>query len=72
MALKENPDEVSPEYFMNLKNEGVDLSNPRAVGTAMKGSNAIVYRIERRVYALMSTQHRTAMKTYIPILPNTN
>lgn len=41
--LKENLYGVSPKYFNNLKNEGVDLSKPRAVGLALKDSNAIVY-----------------------------
>jgi hypothetical protein len=69
-ALKENPDGVSPMYFNNMKNEGVNLSNPKkAVGKAMKDSpNAIVYRMELGVYSLMSTAHRTALKTYTPIL----
>ena len=67
-ALKLFPDGVSPNYFVKQENKGVDLSDPEAVGVAMKRSNAIVYRIDLKVYSLMSTAHRTALKTYDPIL----
>ena len=67
-ALKEHPEGVSPEYFNNQENKGVDLSSPAAVGVAMKASNAIIYRIEHNQYQLMSTAHRTAIKSYDPIL----
>ena len=67
-ALKEHPEGVSPKYFNNRKSEGVDLSNPHAVGLAMKASNAIVYRMELRLYQLMSTAHRTALESYKPII----
>jgi hypothetical protein len=66
-ALKEHPEGVIPEFFNNVKYEGVDLSNPQAVGYAMKRSNAIVYRIENGKYQLLSKAHETALKTYKPI-----
>ena len=50
--------------------EGIDMSNPAAVGSAMKTSNAIIYRIELRKYQLMSAAHKTALKTYTPIIDN--
>ena len=68
-ALKEQPEGVSPEYFNNQKSYGIDLSNPKAVGEAMKDSNVIIYRIELGLYTLMSTAHRTALSTYPPKAP---
>ena len=44
-AFKEHPEGISPKYFKHMKSEGVDLSEPSAVGEAMKKSNAIAYRI---------------------------
>ena len=67
-ALKVNPRGVSPEYFENKEHKGVDLSNPEDVGLSMKKSDAIVYRLELRVYTLLSTAHRTALKSYDPIV----
>jgi len=69
-ALKEHPEGVSPDYFNKQKYEGIDMSNPGAVGSAMKTSNAIIYRIELRKYQLMSAAHKTALKTYTPIINN--
>ena len=66
-ALKDHPEGVSPEYFHNVKDNGIDLSNPNAVGSAMKSVNAIVYRIELDKYMLMSTAHKTALQTYEPV-----
>ncbi len=63
-ALKSHPDGVSPKYFNREMSEGVNLSVPQDVGIAMKASNAIVYRIESGKYMLMSTAHRTALKSY--------
>ena len=68
-ALKEHPEGVSPEYFNNQKSNGIDLSNPMAVGEAMKRSNAVIYRIELGLYTLMSIAHRTALSTYTPKAP---
>ena len=65
-ALKEHPEGVSPEYFNNMKNEGIDLSDPVAVGNAMKLSNAIMYRIEEQKYMIITRCHQTALKTYKP------
>jgi energy-coupling factor transporter ATP-binding protein EcfA2 len=65
-ALKNKPDGVSPEFFNNQEHKGVDLSVPAHVGLALKNSNAIVYRMERDEYQLMSTAHRTALKAYEP------
>jgi hypothetical protein len=67
-ALKDQPGGVSPKYFNNHKNEGVDLSKPKAVGVSMKDSNVIVYHIELRMYKLMSKAHETALKSYEPII----
>jgi hypothetical protein len=39
LALKKNADGVGPEYFEKKMNKGVDLSDPVAVGVAMKRSN---------------------------------
>ena len=63
--------------------EGIDLSDQLlvkhrfiinfiedAVGSAMKRSNAIIYRIELGMYQLMSGAHKTALKTYTPIIDN--
>jgi len=67
-ALKEHPEGVSPDIFNNVKYEGVDLSNPQAVGYAMKRSNAIVYRIENQKYQLLSKAHESALQAYEPII----
>jgi len=67
-ALKEHPEGVSPDFFNNVECKGVDLSNPQAVGYAMKRSNAIVYRIENQKYQLLSKAHETALQAYEPII----
>jgi hypothetical protein len=67
-ALKEHPEGVSPKFFNKMKYEGVDLTDPQAVGKAMKRSNAIVYRIENGKYQLLSKAHETALQTYKPII----
>uniref|UniRef100_A0A7S0SRD8 ATPase AAA-type core domain-containing protein n=1 Tax=Chromulina nebulosa TaxID=96789 RepID=A0A7S0SRD8_9STRA len=68
-AIKDHPEltGIHPKYFNNSKNEGVDLSSPKDVGVAMKRSNAILYRLELGEYQLMSTAHKTALKSYNPI-----
>jgi hypothetical protein len=63
-ALKEHPEGVPPAYFENVEFKGVDMTNPKALGTSMKNSSAIIYRIERRLYILRSTAHRTTLRTY--------
>jgi hypothetical protein len=65
-ALKENLDGVGPELFKNIEYKGVDLSDPRAVGLKMKDSNAIIYRIEKGQYELISKAHEIALKSYMP------
>ena len=67
-ALKEHPEGVSPDFFNKEEYKGVDLSNPQAVGYAMKRSNAIAYRIENEEYQLLSKAHETALQTYEPPL----
>jgi hypothetical protein len=67
-ALKKNPEGVSPEYFGKEEYKGIDLSNPVAVGTAMKGSNAILYDMEERRYKLISQAHKVALRSYEPIV----
>jgi hypothetical protein len=69
-ALKDNPEGVDPEYFNNLKEEGVDLSNPAKVGKVMKEKfNPIIYRQDLNFYQLLSTSHKTAIQSYDPINP---
>jgi hypothetical protein len=65
-ALKEHPEGVSPGYFENQEYKGFDMSDPVAVGEIMNKSEAIIYRIENEKYQLMSTAHKTALKTYTP------
>jgi hypothetical protein len=69
-ALKEYPDGVDPSYFNNTSYKGIDLSVPAKVGDAMKQTNAIVYRIDLnpRLYQMQSTRHKTALKSYEPII----
>jgi hypothetical protein len=67
-ALKEHPAGVSPEYFRNEEYKAIDLSSPVAVGTAMKGSNAILYDMEDRRYKLISQAHKVALRNYEPIV----
>ena len=69
-ALKEHPEGISPKSFNNMGYRGVDLSSPKAIGTAMKRSNdAVVYRIELGKYMTISRCHEIALKSYEPILP---
>ena len=65
-ALKEHPEGISPEYFNNMKSEGVDLSDPVAVGVAMKKSNAIVYHMDSDKYMIISHCHQVALRSYDP------
>jgi hypothetical protein len=67
--LKQRPEGVSPLQLRDKESQGVPLSDRAAVGSAMKKSNAVVYRMESRAYTLMSTAHRTAIKSYTPIYP---
>ena len=63
-ALKQNPEGVTKQTFKNIECKGIPLSDPRAVGTFMKTSNAIIYREDLEMYTLMSTAHKTAIRTY--------
>ena len=68
-ALKDHPEGISPEFFNNLNNEGVDLSAPRAVGVAMRVWNVITYRIELGKYTIYSKAIEVVLRSYDPILP---
>ena len=70
-ALKDHPEGIEPSSFNNLKNEGVDLSNPMAVGAAMRMRNVITYRIELGKYMIYSKAIEVALRSYDPILPTT-
>jgi hypothetical protein len=70
-ALKDHPEGVSPGYFKKLKVEGIDLTNHKQVGQAMKNSpHPIIYRKDLNQYHLLSTAHKTALKSYEPIVSN--
>ena len=62
-ALRRNLNGVHLDYFKDQVDGGIDLSDPVAVGIAMKTHDAIVYRKELDMYMLMSTAHRTVLKT---------
>lgn len=59
--LQLTPEGVYPGSFNNIINEGVDLSNPAAVGVAMKSSNSVAFRIELQKYVLISKRHKIAL-----------
>mmetsp|Transcript_11767 Transcript_11767/g.11407 ORF Transcript_11767/g.11407 Transcript_11767/m.11407 type:complete len:446 (+) Transcript_11767:101-1438(+) len=63
-ALKDHPEGVSPEYFDNQCDRGVDLSCPKDVGKTMKESNAITYRPESDKYEMISHRHVVALRSY--------
>ena len=69
-ALKEHPEGVKLEYFRNQKYKGIDMSSPKCVGDVMKSRNVVVYRRDTNVrgYEMLSTKHKTALKTYEPIV----
>ncbi len=69
-VLKEHSEGIKPGDFKNQKYEGIDMSSAKKVGDAMKEENAIVYRIdlETPVFQMLSTRHKTALKTYEPIV----
>ena len=68
-ALKDHPEGISPGFFNNLKNEGVDLSNPKDVGPALKMGNAIFYHMELCKYTMGSKAIEVALRSYDSILP---
>jgi hypothetical protein len=66
-ALKDHPEGVYQGYFKNQKEKGVDLSNHLAVGKMMKNNpNPILYRRDTGNYHLLSTAHKTALRSYDP------
>jgi hypothetical protein len=65
-ALKKSPEGVSVELFDGVKHEGVLLSSPKLVASAMKITNAIIFDFEAGQYKLFSKAHQTALKTYDP------
>ena len=67
-ALKDHPEGISPEFFNKLENEGVDLSDPKAVRAAMRMENVITYRIELGKYTIYSKAIEVALRSYDPIL----
>ena len=70
-ALKDRPEGISPVFFNNLKNEGVDLSNPKDVGPALRTGNAIFNCIELCKYTIGSKAIEVALRSHDPILPTT-
>ena len=68
-ALKEHPEGVSAAYFKKMKNEGVELSVPRAVTVAMNDSHALTYRIELCKYVMLPRSYEVALRNYEPIVP---
>ena len=67
-ALKNHPEGIHPEFFNKLENKGVDLSDPKAVGAAMRKGNVITYRIELRKYTIYSKAIEVALRSFDPIL----
>ena len=63
-ALKDRPDGIRPEIFQKLNNEGVDLSDPKAISMAMIESDAIIYRIELDKYTIYSKSKEVALSTF--------
>jgi hypothetical protein len=57
---------VSRESLKGTIDENAKLWIPTNVATGMKVSNAVVYRHELERFELMSTAHKTALKTFTP------
>jgi hypothetical protein len=70
LKLKEHVNGVEPGYFEKQEYKNIDMTKFKAVGDAMKEYNAIVYRIDKdpRVYEMISTRHKTALKDYEPVI----
>ena len=68
-SLKDHPEGISPEVSDNLKNDGADLSDPKAVGVAMKRGDSITSCIEFRKYIIYSKAIEVALRSYDPTLP---
>ena len=60
-ALKLSPDGVSTKVFRGIKNEGVNLAEPKQVSVAMKERQAIIYHHPSGEYRVASRAHRTAL-----------
>ena len=60
-ALKASPDGVRTVKFNGMKNEGVNLAEPKDVAVAMKKRQAIVYHLPSGEYRLASRAHRTVL-----------
>ena len=60
-ALKVSSDGVSTKVFRGIKNEGVNLAEPKQVALAMKERNAIIYHHPSGEYRMVSKAHRTAL-----------
>ena len=60
-ALKLSPDGVSTDMFRGIKNEGMNLAEPRQVAVAMKERQAIVYHQPSGEYRMASRAYRTAL-----------
>jgi len=60
-ALKLSPDGVRTKVFRGMKNEGVNLAEPKQVALAMKERNAIIYHHPSGEYRIASRAHRTAL-----------
>jgi hypothetical protein len=60
-ALKLSPDGVSTDMFRGVKNEGVNLAEPKQVALAMKERQAIIYHHPSREYRLASRAYRTTL-----------
>ena len=60
-SLKLSPDGVSTDMFRGVKNEGVNLAEPKQVALAMKERNAIIYHHPSGEYRMASRAHRTAL-----------
>ena len=69
-GLKKHPEGVSPLYFNKKEYKGVDMSNPVAVGNAMKVAQSYVvfYDMERGLYKLNSHALKVALRSYEPIV----
>jgi small-conductance mechanosensitive channel len=68
LALKEHPEGIETKYFKGQEFKGVDLKSSSEVVKATFGSNAILCRFDTKtkMYQVMSTAHKTALKTYDP------
>ena len=60
-ALKLYPDGVRTNMFRGIKNEGVNLAEPKQVALAMKERQAIIYHHPSGEYRMASRAHRTAL-----------